>query len=75
MSAKRIPNQIEIHELGRRRLYVKSSTGFVLHNDDFTPEELLAIAQDIARTDRDSTAVASKVLPAREPEAPAKRSL
>jgi hypothetical protein len=48
MSAKNIRNGIEIHDVGGRRLYVKSTTGFVLHNDDLTPEELVAIATDIA---------------------------
>ena len=52
MSAKGISAGIEVHDLGMRRLYVKLSTGFVLHNDDLTAEELLAIAEDIARRER-----------------------
>ncbi len=75
MSAKRISIQIEIHELGRRRLYVKPSTGFVLHNDDFTPEELVAIAQDIARMDLEPPTLGNKPIPPRAPKAAAERSL
>ena len=52
MSPTRFPGGIEILDLGRRRLYVKTSTGFVLHNDDLTPEELLVIATDIACQDK-----------------------
>ncbi len=48
MSAKRFPVGLEVYDLGTRRLYVKTGTGFVLHSDDLTPDELELIAQDIA---------------------------
>jgi hypothetical protein len=48
MSAKRFPDGLEVYDLGTRRMYVKPSTGFVLHNDDLSPEELVQIATDIA---------------------------
>lgn len=54
MSAKRIPSDIEVHELGGRRLYVKASVAFVLGHDDLTPEDLRAIATDIAARDEDA---------------------
>ena len=62
MSAKSISSGIEILDLGCRRLYVKTSTGFVIHNDDLTPEELLVIATDIASQDkvRQAAALAEK---------------
>jgi hypothetical protein len=63
MSAKSMSTGIEILDLGQRRLYVKTSTGFVLHNDDLTPEELLVIATDIASHDKRHHALHGKGLP------------
>jgi len=41
--------QIQIYEVGARRLYVKTGTrNFAISEDDVTPEELLCIAKDIA---------------------------
>jgi hypothetical protein len=51
MSPRTVPGGIEIIDLGYRRIYVKRSTGFVLHHDDLTPAELLCIASDIASHD------------------------
>jgi hypothetical protein len=47
MSAKRVLAELEVIDIGARRLYVKPSTGFVIHSDDLSPEELLQIAHDI----------------------------
>ena len=42
-------NEIQIFEVGSRRLYVKTGTrNFAISEDDLTPEELLRIASDIA---------------------------
>ena len=40
---------IEVYEVGCRRLYAKTNggPGFALFEDELTPEELIAIAQDI----------------------------
>jgi len=56
MSGKSNAGNIEILDLGQRRLYIKTSTGFVIHNDDLTPEELLVIAKDIALRDKERRA-------------------
>lgn len=50
-----LPGDIEVYELGGRRLYAKTSGGsFAIFEDDLKPEELIAIAQDIAaRRERD----------------------
>ena len=43
-----LPPAIEIYEVGARRLYAKTSgRGFVIFEDELTPEELIAIAKDI----------------------------
>lgn len=40
---------IEIYEVGPRRLYAKTrDRAFALFEDELTPEELMAIASDIA---------------------------
>ena len=39
---------IEVYEVGCRRLYAKTNgPAFALFEDELTPEELIAIAQDI----------------------------
>lgn len=44
-----MPPEIEVFELGARRLYAKTSGGtFAMFEDDLTPEELIAIARDIS---------------------------
>ena len=44
-----LPPEIEIYQVGARRLYAKTSGGaFAIFEDELTPEELVAIAQDIA---------------------------
>lgn len=49
MTDKNLPPDIEIYEIGTRRLYVKTTRGaFAIFDDELTPEELVAIAQDIA---------------------------
>lgn len=49
MTEQSLPRQIEVYEIGARRLYAKTNGGaFALFEDDLTPEELLAIARDIA---------------------------
>ena len=40
--------EIEVFELGARRLYAKTRGGtFAIFEDELTPEELMAIARDI----------------------------
>lgn len=49
MTEKNLPPDIEIYQIGTRRLYVKTNGGaFAIFDDELTPEELVAIAQDIA---------------------------
>ena len=44
-----LPREIEVYEIGARRLYVKTGArNFAISEDDVTPEELLGIAGDIA---------------------------
>jgi hypothetical protein len=41
--------EIEVYEVGQRRLYAKTRGGnFAIFEDELTPEELIAIAKDIA---------------------------
>ncbi len=48
MNAQHLPPEIEVFELGARRLYAKTTSGtFALFEDELTPEELMAIARDI----------------------------
>ncbi len=48
-----LPRQIEVYEVGSRRLYVKTGTrNFAISEDDVTPEELLSIAADMAARHR-----------------------
>lgn len=49
MNEQNLPREIEVYEVGARRLYAKTRGGtFALFDDELTPEELMAIAQDIA---------------------------
>jgi hypothetical protein len=49
MSEQSLPRGIEVYEVGSRRLYAKTTgRAFALFEDELTPEELVAIAQDIA---------------------------
>jgi hypothetical protein len=49
MTRQNLPQEIEIYEVGSRRLYAKTRGGtFALFDDELTPEELVAIARDIA---------------------------
>ena len=44
-----LPHEIEVYEVGKRRLYAKTTGGnFAIFEDELTPEELIAIANDIA---------------------------
>ena len=44
-----LPREIEVFEIGERRLYVKIGTrNFAISEDDLTPDELVGIARDIA---------------------------
>jgi hypothetical protein len=44
-----LPQAIEVYEVGARRLYAKTRGGtFAIFEDELTPEELVAIARDIA---------------------------
>ena len=44
-----LPGDIEVYDLGGRRLYAKTSGGaFAIFEDELRPEQLIAIAQDIA---------------------------
>ena len=45
----KLPEAIEVYEIGDRRLYAKTSErSFALFEDELSPEELVAIARDIA---------------------------
>jgi hypothetical protein len=45
---QKLPQEIEVYEVGARRLYAKTSgRSFALFEDELTPEELMAIARDI----------------------------
>lgn len=49
MTHKNLPGEIEVYEIGSRRLYVKTGDrNFAISEDDVTPEELIDIAKDIA---------------------------
>lgn len=49
MTELSLPRGIEVYQVGSRRLYAKTSERpFALFEDELTPEELVAIAQDIA---------------------------
>jgi hypothetical protein len=49
MTDQNLPHEIEIYQVGQRRLYAKTRGGnFAIFEDDLTPEELIAIAKDIA---------------------------
>jgi len=44
-----LPRDIEVYEVGARRLYAKTrDRSFAIFEDELTPEELVAIAKDIA---------------------------
>jgi len=49
MTHQSLPQEIEVYEIGNRRLYAKTTGGsFALFEDELSPEELVAIARDIA---------------------------
>ena len=49
MLEQSLPREIEVYQVGARRLYAKTQGGtFALFEDELTPEELMAIARDIA---------------------------
>jgi len=49
MTPQNLPREIEVYEIGARRLYVKTGRrNFAISEDDVTPEELIGIAHDIA---------------------------
>jgi hypothetical protein len=49
MAEQNLSCGIEIYKVGARRLYAKTSDGtFAIFEDELTPEELRAIANDIA---------------------------
>lgn len=49
MIDQNLPQAIEVYEVGQRRLYAKTRGGsFAIFEDELTPEELIAIAKDIA---------------------------
>jgi hypothetical protein len=55
-----LPQEIEVFEIGSRRLYVKSgSRDFAILEDELTPDELIGIARDIAT--RQATGPASPI--------------
>ena len=46
---QKLPQAIEVYEVGARRLYAKTiGRSFALFEDELTPEELIAIANDIS---------------------------
>ncbi len=49
MMHQNLPGEIEVYEIGARRLYVKIGVrSIAISEDDLTPEELIGIASDIA---------------------------
>ena len=49
MIEQSLTGEIEVFDLGGRRLYAKTNGGtFAIFEDEVKPEELIAIAQDIA---------------------------
>ena len=49
MTHLKLPREIEVYEIGARRLYVKMGLrNIAISEDDLTPEELMGIAGDIA---------------------------
>jgi hypothetical protein len=49
MIVSNLSHEIEVYEIGQRRLYAKTRGGnFAIFEDELTPEELIAIAKDIA---------------------------
>ncbi len=49
MTEQHLTGEIEVFDLAQRRLYAKTQgRTFALFEDELTPEELIAIAQDIA---------------------------
>lgn len=45
---QKLPQDIEVYEIGARRLYAKTiGRSFALFEDELTPDELMAIARDI----------------------------
>ena len=49
MTEQNLPREIEVYQVGTRRLYAKTQGGvFAIFEDELTPEELVAIARDIA---------------------------
>ena len=49
MTQENLPQAIEVYQIGARRLYAKTRGGnFAIFEDELTPEELVAIARDIA---------------------------
>jgi len=49
MTQQDLPGEIEVYEIGARRLYVKTGArNFAISEEDLTPEELMGIARDIA---------------------------
>ncbi len=50
MREQSLPLDIEVYDFANRRLYAKTKdTPFALFEDELSPEELIAIAGDIAR--------------------------
>ena len=48
VNVQHLSPEIEVFELGARRLYAKTTGGtFAIFEDELTPEELIAIARDI----------------------------
>ena len=49
MIDQNLPHEIEVYQVGQRRLYAKTRGGnFAIFEDELTPEELIAIAKDIS---------------------------
>jgi len=54
VNVQHLPPEIEVFELGARRLYAKTTGGaFAIFEDELTPEELMAIARDISARQAD----------------------
>ena len=51
---RKLPETIEVYEVGARRLYAKTlGPSFAIFADELTPEELIAIAKDIQAREAD----------------------
>ena len=57
MSKRSLPPEIQVFEVGYRRMYVKTGVrSFAISEEDITPEELVSIAKDLEERQAERTA-------------------